>query len=661
MPLNLLDYGRLNPFGDTIGRPRHLAWPVDAYRVTLPKASGDSDGLNPFERVILKLLDAVGAMDAGALADETRIPLDLVKSILLRLQDKALIDKHNAIIDQEPDNSESEAEKAPVFVTALLFRELATGKILPFLHFLDDRHPLRKREEGHFIQMVRAKQAHKQCVPATRDVISALRAMKKRSKAFGNDDKVPAVQQITLVQQPEMHYLDCPIAIQKSDGEFRIADPFGNGFSLILERSFEQLLEQDPKLSQWLLKWKQSLSNPSPPKSGPDQWPKDSFDNEANEQCYPKLVASLRRRYVRADDNVNWTAVARPIAAIHASLEWALFYACCRRSFDAAITKLKFTVQSEHLKLLGNAAQSVGLEPTEFGFKPVPLGNLVAFQDGKADFKTVLAIAILQAERDESHPLRRLASAHPDLISRLLGIKEYRDEKGHGRGGADASDAELPDDPFMREIVPALLPDISFADTPVKATGKDARADSLLDAGASIQGEFGFKAFNRLGANLQDRLIHAERFWLASKDGDDAIMFACDLYAALQASFRHRLSSKLPPDITDSEFINAAQKKAKENSLGELPKYLRTVRTLAIRQTLQGNDQTLGACVVAFLLMSDDDTLRHVADSQPTFIDDLDNIITTRGHGNEPRLLTKPDISKLRKAAYSTIKTLLET
>ena len=82
MQMKLLDYGKLNPFGDTVGGVRHLAWPVNAYRVTLPKSSDDGDGLNPFERVVLKLLNAVGAMTDRALADETCIPLDLVKGIL---------------------------------------------------------------------------------------------------------------------------------------------------------------------------------------------------------------------------------------------------------------------------------------------------------------------------------------------------------------------------------------------------------------------------------------------------------------------------------------------------------------------------------------------------------------------------------------------------
>ena len=650
MSLKLLDYDRPAPFSETIGKSRNLAWPVNAYRVTLPEASDTGDGLNPFERVILKLLDAVGAMDANALADETCIPLDLVKGILLRLRDKGFIDEHNVIVKWKRDFI-GQDEKAPVFVTAILFRELTTGKILPFLHFLDDTNQLRKKEgEENRFRSIRWDDAHKKCPPAPHDVIITLRAMKKRSQALGNIDKMPAVQQITIAKHPEQYYLDCPIAIQKSDGEFRIADPFGNGFSQVLESAFEHLLEQDDNQVEWLNKWKQSLRDPSPPK--PDSRQKEPFENDANWQRYPNLIPNLRP---------SKNAQFRSISKIHASFEWSLFYACCRRPFDDAITTLKFTVQIEHSALLGNAAQSVGLELPEFGFRPIPEGKLFDFQNGQAELGTVLAIAILQAEKDESHPLRRIAFSHPDLISRLLDIKKNRDEKGHGKGGTDAPETELPGDSFMREIVHALL-DINFAGTPVARPDKDARADSLLDARASIQSEFGFKVFNRLGVNMQDRLIHAERFWLSWKDGDDALPFACDLYAAVQSAFRKELIGKLPPDISDSEFVKAAENKAAKANLAKvLPRCLSTVKVLAIRQTMQGAGQTLGSCVIAFFLMSDCETLSMVADSQPNFIVDIDNIIATRGHGNQPLSLSKPDIARLRKASYSTIKTLLET
>ncbi len=643
--LKILDYGKPAPFGGIIGRPRHLAWPVNVYRVTLPRVS-DDDGLNVFERVILKLLETVGLMDADALADETRIPLDLVKSVLLRLQDKGLINGDHSIIEQERDD-----ELHPAFVTALLFRELATGKILPFLHRLDDTNPMRKKEgEEKDLQIIRWNDARRKEMPAPRDVISALRAMKKRSSAFGRDNKMPAVQQITIAAGPELLHLDCPIAIQKSDGEFRIADPFGNGFTLILEKAFEQLLEQDESLTKWFGAWKQALSNPRPEKQ--DVTPKEPFDNDSNWQRYPKLIANLRS---------SRHSPFRSIAQIHAVIEWALFYACYRRSVESVLTRLKLTVHEQHPALLEQASKTIGLELPSRGFRPIREGKLRDFEEGGAYQETVLAIAMLQAQDDASHPLRRLALAHPDLINRFLAINDKRNEKMHGKGGANVPQQELPDEPFMREVVHILVPDIVFADTPVAAPNKDALGDALLDARASIQAELGHKLYNHLGSNLQDRLVHAERFFLSCHDGDDALAYVNDIYAAVQASFQRALAGRLPPDADDTQLKGMAEAKAVEAGFcTTLPESLRTVKTSAVRQTLQGGSQTLGACILAWLLAADTDELVEVHDVQPSLLDDTVNLITGRGHGNDPLPLPKVEVARLRKAALSTIRTLIE-
>lgn len=649
--LKLLDYGTPNPFGETIGKQRYLAWPVNAFRVTLPRSSDDGDDLNPFERVILKLLDALGVMDALALADESRIPLDLVKSILLRLQDKELIDEFNAIIEQERDTKRSEDEKAKTYITALLFRELVTGKYLPFVHWLNEANPLQKKEGEDDRFRIRYWNDTHQKTPATqRDVIRVLRATRRRSAAYGKDEAIPAVQLITIVHQAELHYLDCPIAIQKSDGEFRIADPFGNGFSLILERAFEELLEQDEKVADWLKKWKFSLSNPRIQHH--DEKPKEQFESKANWQRYPKLIASLR---------LPQSTFFHSIAQIYASIEWALFYSCYRRPFETVIATLKYSAQAEHSALLSDAAKIIGLTPPKYGFRPIREGKLIDFKNGMAELETLLSIAILQAQGDESSPFRRIASSCPELISRLLSLKKRRDEKGHGKGSADAPDKELSDAAFMREIIHSLLPEIVFSGMPIVEQDRDSRADSFLDARASIQSEFGFKTFNRLGANLQERLIHAERFFLSCKDGDDALAFVRDLYAALQSALEISLASRLPPDADDTLLITLAGMKATSAGLcSELPESLRTVKASAVRQTLQGAGQSLGACVLALLLMFDDDTLRSISDSQPSFIEDVTNVITRRGHGNEPLPLPRADTAKLRKATYKSINTLTE-
>lgn len=649
--LKLLDYGEPDPFRGNIGKPKNLAWPVNAYRVTLPRIFNDGDGLNPFERVILKLLDALGAMDAKALSDETLIPLDLVKSILLRLQDKALIDNHNAIIEQEYFDSEGWEDHAPIFVTALIFRELVTGKILPFLHWLEDFNPLKSKvgEEVKF-KSIRWDHAHKKAPATQRDVINVLRAARKRLAAYGKSESIPSVQQITIVGQAELYFLDCPIAIQKSDGEFRIADPFGNGFSLILERAFEQLLEQDENLAGWLQKWKLSLSNPNARKQNDKL--NELFDSKANWQRYPKLIDSLL-----PFKNMPFRAISK----IYTSIEWALFYVCCHRQFEHVVSRLKFTPLTDHAALLAEAAETFGLAPPSFGFRQIRGGKLIDFQNEKAELETVLAIAILQASSDESHPLRSIAASHVNFIDRLLDIKKKRDEKAHGKGGADASEKEFSEDPFMREIIHKLLPEIVFIDSCVAVQDKDVRADSLLDARASIQNEFGFKVFNSLGVNLQDRLIHAECFWLSCESGDDALGFVSDLYAAVQSLFGMVMTGNLPPDVDDTELIKTAEKKAVGAGLcSDFPDGLDRVKPSTIRQTLQGSNQTLGACVISFLLLADDDTLSALSESQPSFVKDIAEIISLRGHGNEPLPLPKDDIKKLRRSAFSTIKTLTE-
>jgi hypothetical protein len=650
MPLKLLDYGISNPFGEIVGKPKNLAWPVNAYRVTLPKASDDGGSLNPFERVILKIIDSGCTREENVIVRDTCIPDDLVKCVLWRLRDKDYINEHNEINRQKRDKWATKEEKPSIFVTALLFRELATGKILPFLHGLNDNILLKnieKEEKG--INRIHWDGDHKNIPPTPRDVILALRAMKKRSMAFGHEAHMPAVQQITIGQEPEQYYLACPIAIQKNDGEFRIADPFGIGFSMVLENAFNHLLELDNNLSGWLMNWKQRLSNPIQYKQ--TEIHKELYHNDANQGRYPNLVSCLRLGRNRQH---------RSIEQIHSVLEWALFYACAQRPYKMAVDQLRLTNQSEHPDLLMEAAENIGLNAPKCGFHSVFGGDLNAFFSGKAKMETVISVALLMAENDIEHPLRRIAANHKDFINRIYEIKKTRDPKAHGRGRANIKQNQLPEDAFMREIVTSLLPAIRFSDNPVAEADKDTVADLLIDARTSIQNKFGFKIFNQLGTDLQDHLICAESFWLSCKEGDDALVFACDLYGALQRTIRQKLSGVLPPDIKDSEFLVTAQQSAKQFEFGLLPKCLCTVKPIAIRKTLQGDDQTLGACVIAFMLVSGAVTLRSIADIQPAFISDVADIIVRRGHGNEPLYLSRNDIGKLRKSTYSTIKTLSE-
>ena len=190
------------------------------------------------------------------------------------------------------------------------------------------------------------------------------------------------------------------------------------------------------------------------------------------------------------------------------------------------------------------------------------------------------------------------------------------------------------------------------------ATDKETRSDSILEARTNIQEEFGFRAYNQLGVNLQDRLVHTESFWLSAEDGGDALTFVNGLYAALQSILSLRLSDKSPSDLKDSEFIDTAIKKTVTCGLGTLPKGYPPLTLQKLGKPYRGWTKSW--------------RLRHrVSTSKrrryPTLHRGFAAKFLTEHFGSDQlesaratNTMNKKDIDELHKAAYSTIKTLLE-
>ena len=105
--------------------------------------------------------------------------------------------------------------------------------------------------------------------------------MKRRSEAYAQSTRTPDIAQIRVEREPESYLLDCPIAVQGHDADFRIADPFGTGFSRVLEDVFTHRLETDEKLQRWMTKWRQSLRAPKA-RDGGQSRPREPFDTDEN-------------------------------------------------------------------------------------------------------------------------------------------------------------------------------------------------------------------------------------------------------------------------------------------------------------------------------------------------------------------------------------------
>ena len=134
----------------------------------------------------------------------------------------------------------------------------------------------------------------------------------------GQDARTPTIDQVRVERDPEEYLLDCRIAVQMRDADFRIADPFGIGFSRTLEGVFSRRLAEDENLQTWMTNWFQSLAHPSPSEHE-QPWVTGSYNTPENRRRYPKLVQALTPAR---------GARHRSVTDIYAAIEWALFYAC---------------------------------------------------------------------------------------------------------------------------------------------------------------------------------------------------------------------------------------------------------------------------------------------------------------------------------------------
>jgi hypothetical protein len=649
MPARTLDLGQKGAFSGIFGRPRTLAWPVYAYRITMPARSKiEGEEFNPFERVIVNLLSISGGMDESALAKDICIPTDLVRNVLFRLRDRGLIDEDNRLRNAERAASREHAREEQ-YVTALVFRELVGGRVLPFVMSLDDGNTLKTKTADEYSKpLPQGSEPSFRTPPSPRDVIAAVTQMARRSSRR----MLPLLHdQVRIGREPEEYFLECEIVIQIHDADFRIGNPWGQGFSRILETAFSQLLDQDQKLQQWMLDWRKKLTAPvgEAPSLARERAP---FDTPENRRRYPKLI-----RHLAPDVGQMF----RSLPGIYGSLEWALFYACAAYDAGIAIRRLNLETAGDYSQWMSSIARTIGFEVPAAGFRPVLKGRITAFsKSSAADMETVLAICLLQAEGQFDHPLWRVAAAHPDFIVRLWSLKKDRDGLGHGRdrGRSAARNAPLESDAFMQDVVRTLLPGIRFDQSSIESPSAS-QDDLRLDARTSLLSTFGHSVFSKLGPSTQEALLRAELFWLVCRDGDDAREFVFNIYSTLQGVLFRFLTGIAPSELPEDGYRALASERTERAGLGRLPPELETVNLRRVRESLQGNDRTLGASALALLLKASDEFLERLARDDPRFLTTIANIHVARGHGNEPVPMSKDDVAKLRRSACASIHVLL--
>ena len=662
--IKVFDFNINGQSGDIIGRPRELAWPCDMFRVTLPKVKRDGEReFNAFELCVLKLL-ACGRYDAQSLAQETCFPEDLIQVILLRLQDRAKIGPSLQLLDptrKAIEALDTESATAPAeYETQVIFRECIGGTFLPMLKEAnltaeeiseDKAIPgaiLIKKEGRNILPLWRLSvEQRNSSSPSPQNVLSALRTMAKRRKISGENYRIPPAEFVKVASKSEECFLRVRLVIQKNSTDWRILNPFGKGFSMELKTAYGRLLKQNKMEENEFKKWQ----NKNAGKHGLRQRHKgkpQAYETQENYNLYPELLSSL----VRDDEGRS---------DVYAALEWALFYALQPFASKNVIYLLQMDKQEGSIESIDAAISALGLRPAKQRVAVPPEGKLRSFQDGgMAEMQVVLPLAILVSQDEPTFPFHKIAGEYPDFLQKIFDLKERRDAKGHGKNRWEDIYGE-DDRTFMRGVVTTLLPSIRFSDSPPPAMdGEDTIADVRLNARLVLHEIFGITDFDRMDGNLQQALFQAEIFKQeheSDKQAFDALPCINYLYAAVQCAFRPLLKNGQRPENATIEY---AAQKAREASFGELPEQLRHVRPEMVQKTLDGYDQTLGASVIAWLLLSEPELLQHVAEAMPTLLAHIGNLLTLRGHGNQLRQMAAADLKVFLTTIFKLIQTITE-
>ena len=633
-------------FEDKIGKTRVIGWPVDAYRVTLPpRATVSGHQLNPFETVVFELLGVLGSIDNSTIANETCIPIDLVRSVVLKLRDQGLIDENNSVLKTHSETFfESRVEK---YSTAIVFRELVGGNILPFVKPLNNTSTLESRDMRLDRVIGPSRESRVLGPPSTREVLTAIEEMKRRARAHDKHFSIPVVEQIRVNNRSESHHLACSIFIGKQDGDFRIVDPFGLGFSHILEGSFARRLESDEKIQDWISAWHKSLlhRSKSPEK---DSRPLGMSVTDDEIQAYSKLLKALTPAR-----GANF----RSSGEIYASLEWALYYSCVMNDPEAAVETLRHVPNDSCAEFLASATRRVGFEVPRSGFRVLAKGKFLDFLNQRPEMETVLAISLVQADSNPKHLIREVAQLFPDFIQLLRALGHHRSQQAHGKNYVVGEEIELGSDSMMRTVISTLLPAIQF-DAMRNPSDPGENADIRLLARSRLIELLGYEVFEKIGLSARSSLLNVEKYLCNSIDGDDARSFVSDLYSALQAVVRKLVYETSLSEAPSSNLIEEAQKRAIQCRLGVLPNSLQTVSLRRIRSAIAGDDSTLGALILAMLLRVDDLVLERIAVAQEDFLILVADVIKQRGHDNEPVFMSKSESLDLRNRIINTVVTL---
>jgi hypothetical protein len=640
-----------NPFRALFGKPRNLLWPVLVHRITIPAVDRDYRELNTFEVLILRLLEECGPLTSERLVDETSLPFGLVKGITDKLYDKGRIDPYNEVIQSEVSSTYTSHYQSLDFTTAVLFQDKIGGEVFPVIKFMDKTSVLKQREIKDS-KSIRHK-GQREMPAITPSTVRSLAIILNR-RSLGQEKRIQIKDDtdIKFVGKPEDFMLNCPIAHETKGANFRIACPFGNGYSVPLEKQYRKLLQVNQNLLEWHNKWETSLL--SLVKTSPGIKIHGPFKGDSDWQSYPELKAALQS----SDAHLS-------TKDLYGALEWALFYSCTEQNYRVQVRKIRSYAGQKQIALIEEASSKLGFEMPNGLFRPISTSRIRSFDEGEAEMMTVLSLSILIAQNNPGKGLAKLATEHPDYFQKIKELKESRDSIRHG--STQDSKSRATHEMMFLESIATLLSRIELTQSESKKQYSDIETDLLLRARMTIQNHLGMATYNKLPEEQQDQFAMIEKHranpeqHTEDKDSTDKVeagRFLGGLCTLFQALLKSKIMNIKNPPFPESDPLSEAQALSAKYNLGKVPPGVSLHR---IQHTIMNiNDDTLNSCIICFLLTASEETLRALSITQPGFFDLLRKLNKYVGHGNRAIPLSADEMENIARESYSAAKDFLE-
>ena len=331
-------------------------------------------------------------------------------------------------------------------------------------------------------------------------------------------------------------------------------------------------------------------------------------------------------------------------------------------------------------KLFYLLAQDLGFRVTseDLSLLKVYQGKINRIRDlneNEPELTPLLCLTLAYANSDPESPLAYLAQENPDFIQDIFDLKSLRDKTlmAHGPGLAATDVSEKNLEKILQNVMcyavflnEKLRKDFETINqkTKIAFSRNESRALQVLQRRykqkISLYDDFGYSVINRLSTNLVNQMTN----WTITLDEKKFV--AATSCSLLQQFFENAVLSRLKyvsPPLKNARNADFAESKSREAGFilksESLPDSLRKVNHKRINKAVCGGGcDTLGAAIIAFLILLSPEELQNIATNYNRFILDLADLLHARGH-SDSKEYSWQEVSNYKETVANIIKELI--